>query len=71
MQTLREHGLYAKFSKYEFWLRSISFLGHVVLEKGIEVDPKKVEAVANWSRPTTVIEIKSFLGLADYYRRFV
>ena len=71
LQTLREHGLYAKFSKCEFWLRSISFLGHVVSENGIEVDPKKVEAVANWPRPTTVIEIKSFLGLAGYYRRFV
>ena len=71
MQTLREHGLYAKFSKCEFWLRSISFLGHVVSENGIEVDPKKTETVANWPRPTSVTEIRSFLGLAGYYRRFV
>uniref|UniRef100_A0A2C9W6D4 RNA-directed DNA polymerase n=1 Tax=Manihot esculenta TaxID=3983 RepID=A0A2C9W6D4_MANES len=71
LQTLREHGLYAKFSKCEFWLRSIAFLGHVVSAEGIEVDPKKIEAVTKWPRPTSVTEIKSFLGLAGYYRRFV
>ena len=71
LQTLREHQLYAKFSKCEFWLPSVAFLGHVVSKEGISVDPKKVEAVQNWPRPTTVTEIRSFLGLAGYYRRFV
>ena len=71
LQTLRENELYAKFSKCEFWLESVGFLGHVVSSQGIQVDQKKVEAVAQWSRPTTVTEIRSFLGLAGYYRRFV
>ena len=71
LQTLRDHLLYTKFSKYEFWLEQVSFLGHVVSKDGIQVDPKKIEAVAEWPRPTTVTEIRSFLGLAGYYRRFV
>ncbi|GJW33445.1 putative nucleotidyltransferase, ribonuclease H, partial [Tanacetum coccineum] len=68
---LREKKLYAKFSKCEFWLERVSFLGHVVSAKGIEVDPAKVEAVTNWPRPKSVTEVRSFLGLAGYYRRFV
>ena len=71
LQTLREHQLYAKFSKYEFWLDQVAFLGHVVSGEGIQVDPKKIEAVIDWPRPTTVTEVRSFLGLAGYYRRFV
>ena len=71
LQTLREHQLYAKFSKCEFWLDSVAFLGHVVSREGIQVDPKKIEAVMDWQRPTTVTEVRSFLGLAGYYRRFV
>ena len=71
LQTLRDHQLYAKFSKCEFWLEKVAFLGHVVSKDGIQVDPKKIEAVADWPRPTTVIEIRSFLGLVGYYRRFV
>ena len=63
--------MYAKFSKCEFWLEQVAFLGHVVSKDGIQVDPKKIEAVADWPRPTTVTEIRSFLGLAGYYRRFV
>ena len=63
--------MYAKFSKCEFWLEQVAFLGHVVSKDGIQVDSKKIEAVAEWPRPTTVIEIRSFLGLAGYYRRFV
>ena len=71
LQTLREHQLYAKFSKCELWLDSVAFLGHVVSREGIQVDPKKIEAVMDWQRPTTVTEVRSFLGLAGYYRRFV
>src|SRR4051812_10147227 len=71
LQTLRDNRLYAKFSKCEFWMPKVSFLGHVVLAEGIAVDPSKVEAVLAWKQPTTVFEIRSFLGLAGYYRRFV
>ena len=71
LRTLRESQLYAKFSKYEFWLDSVKFLGHVVSGDGVNVDPDKVEAVLNWSKPTSVTEIRSFLGLAGYYWRFV
>ncbi|WMV23780.1 hypothetical protein MTR67_017165 [Solanum verrucosum] len=71
LQALREHKLYAKFSKCEFWSSQVVFLGHVVSEEGILVDSKKVEAVKKWPRPTIVTEIQSFLGLAGYYRRFV
>ena len=71
LQTLRDRQLYAKFSKYEFWLEEVVFLGHVINKQGIHVDPKKVEAVVQWERPKNVTEIRSFLGLAGYYRRFV
>ena len=71
LQTLREKKLYAKLQKCEFWMNSVTFLGHVISKEGISVDPKKVEAVVDWSRPTNVSEICSFLGLAGYYRRFV
>lgn len=63
LMTLREHQLYAKLSKCEFWLESVAFLGHVISSDGIQVDPKKVEAVQQWPRPPTVTEICSFLGL--------
>ncbi|XP_071900995.1 uncharacterized protein [Coffea arabica] len=71
LQTLREHQLYAKFSKCEFWLEKVSFLGHVISKEGIAVDPAKVEAVTEWKRPDNPTEIRSFLGLAGYYRRFI
>ena len=71
LQTLREHQLYAKFSKCEFWLDQVAFLGHVVSGEGIQMDPKKIEVVIDWLRPITVTELRSFLGLAGYYRRFV
>nr|XP_027090296.1 uncharacterized protein LOC113711331 [Coffea arabica] len=71
LQILREHKLYAKFSKCEFWLTEISFLGHRVSEDGISVDPAKVEAIMNWKQPETPTEVRSFLGLAGYYRRFI
>ncbi|KAL4387524.1 hypothetical protein GQ457_09G015940 [Hibiscus cannabinus] len=71
LQTLLENQLYAKLSKCEFWIREVVFLGHVVSSEGIRVDPKKVEAIVNWKQPTSVTEIRSLLGLAGYYRRFV
>ncbi|WRX13589.1 Reverse transcriptase domain - like 10 [Theobroma cacao] len=71
LQILKEHRLYAKFSKCEFWLESVAFLRHVVSKDEVQVDPKKVEAVEKWPRPTSVTEIRSFVGLAGYYRRFV
>ena len=71
LQLLRDHQLYAKFSKCEFWLTEVIFLGHVVSALGVSVDPEKVEAVMSWERPKSVFEIHNFLGLAGYYRRFI
>ena len=71
LQLLRDHQLYAKFSKCEFWLTEVRFLGHVVSTLGVSVDPEKVEVVMSWERPKLVIEIRSFLGLAGYYRRVI
>jgi hypothetical protein len=71
LQTLRDHQLYGKFSKCEFWLSEVRFLGHVISADGIAVDPSKVEAVLDWQQPSTVTEIRSFLGLAGYYRKFI
>ena len=70
LEKLREHQLYAKFSKSEFWLKEVGFLGHVISGEGISVDPTKVVTVTNWEAPTSVGETRSFLGLAGYYRRF-
>ena len=63
--------MYAKFSKCKFWLTEVRFLGHVVSTSGLSVDPEKVEAVMSWERLKLVFEIRSFLGLAGYYRRFI
>ena len=71
LDTLRKEKLYAKFSKCEFWLREVQFLGHLVGMDGIKVDPAKIEAVKKWETPKTPTEIRSFLGLAGYYRRFI
>ena len=68
---LREKKLYAKFKKCEFWLDQVVFLGYVISEAGISIDPSKVEVVVDWARLTNVSENRSFLGLAGYYRRFV
>ena len=71
MQTLRENQLFVKLSKCDFWLKEVSFLGHIVSAKGIRVDPVKIEVIMNWKPPRNVTEVRSFLGLAGYYRRFV
>jgi hypothetical protein len=68
---LRAHQLYAKLSKCEFWLEKIAFLGHILTAEGIEVDPSKTEAVSKWKQPSSVSEVRSFLGMAGYYRRFI
>jgi hypothetical protein len=71
LEKLRTHRLYAKFSTCEFWLERVAFLGHILTAEGVAVDPEKVKTVSNWQRPTNVSEIRSFLGLAGYYRRFI
>ena len=71
LQTLREWQLYAKLSKCQFWLDRVTFLGHVISAKGVSVDPHKIEAVVNWKSPKNVSKVRSFLGLAGYYRKFV
>ncbi|KAH0655313.1 hypothetical protein KY285_030195 [Solanum tuberosum] len=71
LQTLKDRQLFAKFSKCEFWLQSVAFLGHIVSSEGIRVDSQKIEAVKQWPRPTSPTNIRSFLGLAGYYRRFM
>ena len=71
LQTLREHKLYAKFSKCEFWLTEVRFLGHVVSASRVSVDLEKVKVVMSWERPRLIFKIHSFLGLVGYYRRFI
>ncbi|KAJ9539016.1 hypothetical protein OSB04_031749 [Centaurea solstitialis] len=71
LELLKAEQLYAKFSKCEFWIREVHFLGHVVNKEGIHVNPAKVEAVKKWEAPKTPTEIRQFLGLAGYYRRFI
>ncbi|GJV02324.1 putative reverse transcriptase domain-containing protein [Tanacetum coccineum] len=71
LELLKKEKLYAKFSKCEFWLQEVHFLGHVVNQNGIHVDPSKIEVVKNWKAPATPSEIRSFLGLAGYCRCFI
>ena len=71
LQILREKKLFAKLSKCDFWLKEVSFLGHIVSAKGIRVDLAKIEAIVSWKPPRNVTEVRSFLGLAGYYRRLV
>ncbi|MDQ4222905.1 hypothetical protein RBK84_00810, partial [Pseudomonas aeruginosa] len=71
LEILREHKLKAKFMKCHFWRKEVRFLGHVVSEQGITVDPAKVAAIQDWIRPKNATDVRSFLGLAGYYRRFI
>jgi hypothetical protein len=68
LQNLRDHKLYAKLSKCEFWLKQVAFLGHVISKGGISMDPSKAQDVLSWKTPMSVSDIRSFLGLAGYYR---
>jgi hypothetical protein len=69
LQKLREHRLFAKLSKCEFWMKQVAFLGHIILKGGIYVDPSKVQDVLSWNALMSVGDIWSFLGLTGYYRR--
>jgi len=69
--VLKRNELYMKLSKCEFWLEKVTFLGHIVSREGIFTDPQKIEAVRQWTRPKNVTEVKSFLGLFWYYRKFI
>jgi hypothetical protein len=71
LQVLREDQLYAKLSKCSFYQKQIHYLGHIISEKGITVDPEKVQVIQEWPVPRNVIEVRSFMGLAGYYRRFI
>ena len=71
LQFLRDHQLYTKFSQCEFWLTEVRFLGHVMSASSVSVDPEKVAAIMSWERLKSVFEIRSFLGLAGYYKRFI
>ena len=69
LEKLREHQLYAKFSKCEFWLPEVTYLGHVISKDGIAVNPERVQAILDWTPPKNVKQVRSFLGLASYCRR--
>ncbi|GJS40263.1 putative reverse transcriptase domain-containing protein [Tanacetum coccineum] len=71
LESLKKEELYAKFSKCEFWIPKVQFLGHVIDSKGIHVDPAKIESIKDWESPKISMEIHQFLGLAGYYRRFI
>ena len=71
LHILKEKKLFAKLSKCDFWLKEVSFLGHIVSVEGIRVDPMTIEAIVSWKPPRNVTEVRSLLGLVGYYRRFV
>ena len=71
LQLLREHQLYAKLSKCDFYRDRIQYLGHIISKEGISVDPDKIEAIMNWPTPRNVADVRYFMGLAGYYRRFI
>jgi hypothetical protein len=71
LQCLRDHKLYAKFSKCKFWMDSVKFLGHTISKEGIFLDPSKVQEVMDWKSPKSIHQIRSFMGLAGYCRQFI
>jgi hypothetical protein len=71
LQVLREHQLYAKLSKCSFYQKKINYLGHITSEQGITIDPKKIKSIRGWTTPRNVSDIRSFMGLASYYIRFI
>ena len=71
LQVLKQNKLFAKYNKCEFWLRSVAFFCHSISSEGVEVDPRKMKAVKNWPRPLTPTDIRNFLVLLGYYRRFM
>ncbi|GJU01042.1 putative reverse transcriptase domain-containing protein [Tanacetum coccineum] len=71
LELLKKEELYAKFSKCEFWIPKVQFLGHVIDSKGIHVDPAKIESIKDWASPKGPTKIRQFFGLAGYYRRFI
>ncbi|GKA10005.1 putative reverse transcriptase domain-containing protein [Tanacetum coccineum] len=71
LRLLKKEKLYAKFSKCDFWLDSVQFLGHMINSEGVHVNPSKIKAIKNWTTPTTPTKVRQFLGLAGYYRRFI
>jgi hypothetical protein len=71
LQVLREHQLYAKLSKCDFFQKQVHYLGHVISEEGVAVDPDKIKSIMDWPTPKDVSDIRSFMGLAGYYRRFI
>ena len=71
LSILEEHSLYAKMSKCEFGMKEMLYLGHIISEKGVQVDMEKIRAIRDWPTPKTVIELRGFLGLCTYYQRYV
>src|SRR3954467_8801302 len=71
LEKLREHKLYAKYSKCEFWLPEVTYLGHVISKDGLAVNPERIQAILDWTPPKTIKQVRSFLGLASYFRHFV
>ena len=71
LEKLREHQLYAKYSKCEFWIPEVTYVGHVISKDGIAFKPERVQAILDWTPPKNVNQVRSFLGLANYCRQFI
>jgi LPS O-antigen subunit length determinant protein (WzzB/FepE family) len=71
LEKLRLHQLYAKFSKCDFWLEEVAFLGHILTAEEVTIDPIKIKVVKEWEQPRNMTDIRSFLGMVGYYHRFI